>query len=309
MKASVPAAALLAVCLSWVWSTAPSEARTQKGRTAADLSRIQEWGEAPEVPAGDTVPARSPSSVKPAPSERTLGESETLNKLFPTGPTPEDPDVLDKEISLRVHQLGTESHESQKAVERLAAIGKPALPALRDALRSDYKHTRVGALRVLGLLRDPGSTSAILDRLQDRAPEVRSEAVKTLGAMRSGPATATRIAALLSDPSVRVRREVPAALARIRSGSARAGLISALHDRSPEVRRQAAQELTAFNDAVTVQALLAATRDPDPKTVGFAVRSLGEIGDPAVRSRLQELTRSQDRFVREEAATALRSLP
>jgi hypothetical protein len=301
---------LLVLGLAWSWTAAPAEARTQKGRTASELSQKQEWGEAPEAPAGDTTPARGlPAGSASRTPEPKLGESETLDRMFPTGPAPVEPDAQAKEIELRIHELGAESHENQKAVERLVVIGKPALPALRAALKADYKFTRVGALQVLGILRDADSAPAILACLQDPAPEVRGEAVRTLGLMRYAPA-AERLSALLAgDPSVRVRREVTTALARIRTEAARRGLLAALRDPSAEVRRQAAQELPVFTDAGVVRALLDATRDRDLKTCGFAVRALGEIGDASARPRLQDLTRSQDRFVREEAVAALRSLP
>jgi hypothetical protein len=299
------AAVLLPAFADMAW------ARTRQGKTAGELSQTQTWGEAPEdaapTPVGGLSPA-VPTPAKGAKPARRLGESETLNKLFPVGSPTAAQDSLADEIKEKIHQLGGERHESQEAVERLAVIGKPVVPALVRALAGDYKFTRAGALSALGYIRDPAALPGIQAALDDPAYEVRMEAIKTLGLMQHRDSV-PRLAAKLSDPEPRVRRELSAALGRIRGDEARDLLLRGLHDKSPEVRRQVAQDLSAFPDPATVSALLAATRDADLKTCGFAIRALGEIGDAAARPRLEELTRSHDRFIQAEARTALQSLP
>lgn len=301
----------LAAVLAALWIAVPAAARTAKGKTAAELSRPQEWGEAPED-AAPVMPGDKPAAPTAAPSAggtptRKLGESETYNRLFAQGtPTP-DRDPLGREIAEKIRMLGGERHESQAAVERLALIGPRAVPALCGALHDRFKLTRVGALNALGHIRDRESAAAVETCLSDPAYEVRAEAVKTLGLMRRRESV-PRLAERLADPEPRVRRELATALGRIRDEAALGQLAACLRDRSAEVRRQAAQELSAFSEPAAVSALLEATRDPDPKTIGFAARSLGEIGDAAARPRLQELTRHRDRFIQEEARKALQSL-
>lgn len=284
-----------------------SQGRTLKGRTSGELSRTQEWGEAPDDGGAASRATPSARSVSGSKTSRRLGESETLNRLFPVGSPTADPDPQGREIRRLIHLLGGERHESQAAVERLTVIGLPAVPALRDALRDRYKFTRVRALNALGYIRDRDSAPCVEALLNDPAYEVRAEAVKTLGLMKHKPSLAV-LTEKSEDPEPRVRRELATALARLRNDEARRALIRLLADRSAEVRRQAAQEMSAFSDSTAVEALLSATHDSDPKTCGFAARALGEIGDAAARARLRELSQSQDRFIRREALQALQNI-
>jgi len=293
------------------WVTSGAQARTQKGTTAAELGKQQEWGEAPEdvAPGSHEAPAKanpyaSPGGEKPA---RKLGESETLNRLFPVGtPTPER-DPMGREIAEHIRALSGESHQRQKAIERLATLGKPAVPALRKALRDAYKFTRIGALSALGYIRDKTTAPDIERLLGDPSSEVRTEAVKSLGLMKY-KFSLPKLTILLGDSEPRVRRELAIALGRIRGDQSRQALIRCLQDPVPDVRCQAAQELPVFESADTVEALLAATYDTDIKTCGFAIRALGEIGDASAGPRLRVLARSRDRFIRDEALNALQNL-
>lgn len=226
--------------------------------------------------------------------------------LIPT-PGPEG-SQLSREIDKLVFELGTEHHRRMAAVERLAMIGSPAaIPALRRALRHEYKFVRMGALSVLGYIQDEKVIPDIQQMIKDREPEVRIEAVKTLGKMKHRP-SADKIVGLISDPDLRVRREAISALGRIGGKSACQSLIRALNNKYPLVRRDAARELEAFEGEVVVQALLKATRDQNMDTVIYAIHSLGEIGEPAARLRLEELANSRNRRIRKEAAKALNEL-
>ncbi len=305
-----------------IWSGA--EARTQKGRTATELEKPIEWGEAPEdttSPEGNTGDAsanelgrkkRGRRQAGDAGAEggaektRVLGASETMDKLFPT-PTPET-NSLDREIKGWIRDLGGENHQRQNAVERLSSVGKPAVQPLKQALKDPYKFTRVGALAALANIRDKATIPEIEAALDDKTSEVRAEAAKSLGKMRS-KTSLELLSKRLWDSDVRVRREVVIALGRIKTSDARDLLLSALETSDYlDVRQQAAQDLANFSGNEVVQALLKATHEKDVKLCAFAIHALGEIGDPAARSRLEELSRNRDRSIREEAVEAIKNL-
>lgn len=323
------------VCLVFfliLTQTPKLEARVKTGRTAAELARPQTWGEAPEdnadsigntpasqgspwerpKPEGFRAPNPSLDSVRPAPGDEksghTLGASESMDKLFPLGtPTPEAQESQ-KEIKQWIHALGGESHQRQNAVERLSAAGKTAVPDLLAALKDSYAYTRVGALAALANIRDKSALPAMERLLKDRAYEVRAEAAKSLGTMKSRDSL-TKLLLCLEDKEGRVRREAVIALGKLKSETARDSLISALQTTTHrDVRQQAVQELSAFSGPEAVEALLHCTHGEDLQLCVFAIRALGEIGDPAAQERLNELSQHRDRAIREEAVRALQNL-
>jgi len=71
------------------------------------------------------------------------------------------------------------SRAPAEAVGRAPGV-QHRLPAIRTALKSVEPQTRAGALYLLGLYRDAGSSSAVLRALSDDEPAVRKAAVQTL---------------------------------------------------------------------------------------------------------------------------------
>jgi len=316
------------------------EARTQKGRTAAELENPYDWEKGPEdVSAAEkrqyqaqvtpqvesTSWKRTPQDVQKdqfyqryfrkgkevkkeedlptSPEERQI----LLKKLIPQHtPTPADT-PQEQEIKKLIHDLGTEPHRRQAAVERLAMIGVPAVPALRLALRHSYKFKRIGALQALGYIQSQAALPDIQKLLRDPESAVRAEAVKVLGRMKHR-SSAALITQCLQDSDKRVRREAVMALGRIKGKCAQNGLIKALHNKYAEIREIACDELSFFTGTEVIAALLTTIHDTDRDTRLAAIRALGEIGDPAVRPQLQKLTRSEDRMIRQEALQALSNL-
>jgi len=303
-----------------------SEARSKAGRTVSELEHPQGWGEATDENVGaqgnslvgenltghrriGTAPAEgAPSEPKNENSNHILGASESMDKLFPMGtPTPES-DSVSREIKGLIHDLGGESHQRQHAVERLSQIGNRAVPSLLLALKDPYAFTRVGALAALANIRDKATIPAMERLLDDRGYQVRGEAAKSLGLMRSKDSL-PKLVACLEDKEPRVRREAVIALGKLKIANARDALISALQTTShADVRQQAAQELSAFPGSEAVEALLQCTRSTDRKLCVFAIHALGEIGDPAARERLSELSQYTDPAIRSEAVNALKEL-
>jgi HEAT repeat protein len=320
----------------WLWSPWQAEAKTQKGRTASELENPANWedGKAPgpkkssnfKLPTPEPTPwrrtqqdekkdkfyeryFRKGKQIKKEDDLATSDEEKAmlLKKLMPIHtPTPEG-NKRAKEIRKLIHDLGTEHHRRQAAIERLVMIGEPAVPALRKTLKHTFKFKRVGALQALGYIR---SQKAILDiqrLLGDQESVVRLEAIKVLGKMKH-KASIPKIMDRLHDKDKRVQREVLVALGRIQSEGSKQGLLKALNHVDPEIRLLTCDELSFFDGEKVVVALLSTTRDEVRDVRVAAIRALGEIGDPMARPQLRVLAKSEDHLLRQEALQALNNI-
>jgi len=123
--------------------------------------------------------------------------------------------VSPEEIQKLVKELGHDNfHVREAATNRLAEIGRPAVPALREALRSSDAEVRQRAQRILeGILT---SVEFAIDGLKDKHAESRKEAAETLEKL--GPAAKEALPALieaLKDKDEEVREAVVLAIISI----------------------------------------------------------------------------------------------
>jgi HEAT repeat protein len=174
----------------------------------------------------------------------------------------------------------------------LAAIGKPAVPALREALRNGKPATRKSILLVLEQI-GPGATvvPAVSAALTDKDEEVRNTAAVVLG--RFGPDAKEAVPALraaLKDASGPVRREAAEALGRVgpEARGALPDLIRAFTDDAqlvtdPETgkARSVAVRAASRIGKDAVDPLLAALKDGTPRMRAGAAEALGRIGPHA----------------------------
>ena len=146
---------------------------------------------------------------------------------------------------------------SPEAALALSFMGSAAVPALRDAIKSDEPAVRREALRSLGKLRERASIDpqlvvpVLLESLEDPDPAVRNVAVTYLGIVRDLP-----------EKSV-------------------AGLIKALADEQPEVRQAAAVALSAYGLLAepAIPALKKAANDSDEEVKREAGRTLVHLSE------------------------------
>jgi hypothetical protein len=83
-----------------------------------------------------------------------------------------------------VSKLAVKSGEAREnARSRLATIGRPAVPALTEALKQRDKLIRWEAAKTLGEIRDPVAAPALVKALRDRVFEIRWLAAEGLIAM------------------------------------------------------------------------------------------------------------------------------
>jgi HEAT repeat protein len=106
-----------------------------------------------------------------------------------------NPDVLAEEAKKLVGQLGDDAFGVREAAaKRLAEIGRPAVPALREGLKSDDPEIRLRARRILDAIKS--SVANLIEDLKDKDPAVRKEAAQELETM--GAAAKEAVPALVA---------------------------------------------------------------------------------------------------------------
>lgn len=172
---------------------------------------------------------------------------------------------------------------------------------LRDA-KSRLKWTRAHALRILGELKLPHSVPTLLAALEDRDPDVRNVAARSLGRMKLQAAEEALIGLLGRDQFVSAR----IAAICIEMGPRTAPLlIKTTREGSPKARFWAAKILGEIRDPRAVRALSDALLDPDAEVRSAATWALGQIGDPAAASIVSSMLRDLVWYVRAHAAESL----
>ena len=146
---------------------------------------------------------------------------------------------------------------------------------------------------------------------RDPAPLVREVCAQGLGYLSDERCAPPLVRALLQDPAEEVRVRAAAALVLIPSeGAAGETALAALEqavaqDRSPRVRRFAAEALGWTNNPRATGALLVATRDADPQVRQIAAQQLGRLQTPEALEPLLALFSDPAEDVRWRAVVAV----
>ena len=173
---------------------------------------------------------------------------------------------------------------------------------LRDA-KSGMKWTRARALRILGELKVPASVPALLQALEDKDPDVRNVAARSLGRMKL-QAAEEALVALLGKHDQAVSSRIAAICIEMGPRTAPL-LIRSLREGSPKARFWSARILGEIRDQRAVRSLGDAVLDADPEVRSAATWALGRIGERATATMLEPLLRDPSWYVRAHAAEAL----
>ena len=204
-----------------------------------------------------------------------------------------------------------------QAMETLVKTGKPAVPALVAALKSDRENqmVRKPAVKVVEALVKIGKPAvpALVDALKDSDYWVRWQAAEALGKIEDNSAVPALTEALLDNDHY-VRERAVEALVKIGKPAAPV-LINVLKDGNERLRQHAVKVLGEIRDKSVVPALQAALKDNDDGVCGQAAISLikiGEarllikIGEPAISALVAALKSDQkNQVVHEQIVEAL----
>ena len=232
---------------------------------------------------------------------------------------------------------GLEREHAGRVREALSRSGLGARETARVSHRDPSR--RAAACRVIGRLGEPGAVGLLVERLQDRAPEVRREAVRALGELRAveaidviahtietmgewsnllltmalvrmGPAAAPAIGRLLQ-----VSRSAAMTKALLQV-TGRIGVVAdpvmvrvlATHP-EPEVRVEAVRVLGAVApDAESAAICLDAMDDPEWPVRALAAWAIGRVGDERAVARLSRAMGDPAYWVRHHVAEAIGAL-
>lgn len=169
--------------------------------------------------------------------------------------------------------------------------------------RSPLKWSRAHALRILGELKVPASVPALLAALEDKDPDVRNVAARSLGKMKL-QAAEEALVGLLGKHEQSVSARIAAICIEMGSRTAPL-LIRALRDGTPKARFWAARILGEIRESRAARSLGDALLDPDPDVRSAAAWALGTVADPSTAAMLETALRDPVWYVRAHAAEAL----
>jgi HEAT repeat protein len=203
-----------------------------------------------------------------------------------------------------------------RALWKMGARGKEAIPELIEALDDEQSEVRGFAARALGKMKltSPAAISLLIKALDDQQPVVRGYAARTLGQMGADAKEAVpALTEMLSDPTT---YSVPVVVFepggdpghRILIGGGDSYRQKGTH--TVYVRANAAEALGRIGSATEeiVSALTGLLDDTQPSVRGSAARALGRIGaegKPAIRALIQLLHDEADYHPETDAPTRI----
>jgi HEAT repeat protein len=272
----------------------------------------------PPTIARESIPADAPSMVKQAIAQLYLEDSQeqtaALEALEEEGAAAYAAVPFLMAMLPRITPgwlvLMADSADDQagyQLLHTLAAIGRPAVGPLVEALGDKRSIVRAGAAYALSLTRAPVPVAPLLSALHDPDPRVREYAVDAVSGIE-GQAVTEALRTAAGEQNSRVRAEAAEALAARRDPTAVGLLIAVLKGKDRESRWGAASALGRLRDRRAVEPLIAALRDNDQFVREEAADALGEIGDPRAVPALLKSLKDKDSLTAAYAAKSLGKL-
>lgn len=172
----------------------------------------------------------------------------------------------------------------EKAAGQLVLYGEPVVPRLIQETNSDYTRVRFEVARILGRIRDPRATDAMVRLLDDRSFNVAAYAAWGLGEMRAPEAVPTLLR-FVHTPAKVFREQVVWALGRCYDDTVHADLRDSvthvvertLQDPTPSVRMAALQSARELGYVGMTDRLLRLSADPSAEVRHVAIQALGQV--------------------------------
>ena len=269
-------------------------------------TRLKEIDRKLKTPPSRTVPGT------PEPAQPVRIQPLPPAPARPPEPSPRDPGGWSVSECLAIFRSGVEP-DCSLAREALCRRGPSVLPALREADRGRLPTAgRIHLASLYGALGDSSSSERLIQWLADPSPEVRAEACRALGRLKS-PGASEKILDLLKDGTTRVREAAAVALGRMGDAASVADLAAALADPKGQpglVRAAAAEGLGWLNVPQSRGPLVMALRDADSRVRRAALDGLRRLTggvhrcyDPDAPERDREAAvRSWEEWLAEQGA-------
>ena len=197
------------------------------------------------------------------------------------------------------------------AAEVISKIGKPAVPALVEALKDNDRDVRIRAAKALGEIGDASATDALIDCLKhDKDRGVRTNAVISLGHIGDRSAVPA-LTGILDHNNLTLRSNAAYALVQIAGISAVPAVIHLLDDKDTDTRGRVAKAIADVGKSA-IPALVDFLKQCNGKGLLNAMETLvnietkepGSVNLSDVREALKEFVRRmKDRKSAESKAT------
>ncbi|MGD8559569.1 MAG: HEAT repeat domain-containing protein, partial [Gammaproteobacteria bacterium] len=192
-----------------------------------------------------------------------------------------------------------------------AQLGKAAVPALVQELKSEQWRDRMHSADTLAKIHDPSAIGALINALSDNNADVRVAVVEALATYRKRAVVKPLIKAL--DDHNRVVRQTAARVLEnsiehyrdLNNGEISKAFVAALKDNNRGVREVAARLLGELKDPATTDALIAALNDVDTDVRIAAKKSLHKMRDNRAIGSLVAGLNADNPEVRSEVIGAL----
>jgi HEAT repeat protein len=163
------------------------------------------------------------------------------------------------------------------AAESLGLLkSRSGVRALEGAMRSDSPELRRAAVQALGRVGEESSLEVLLEALADPDAEVRGAASQAINEISPKIESLQVLLNNLGDEkSPAIRREAAERLSDFPTPAVGAALVQRLGDRDPSVRAAVVESLSIFNDDSTRRAVREALTSPNPIVVESAVKVAG----------------------------------
>lgn len=172
----------------------------------------------------------------------------------------------------------------EKAAGRLVLRGEEIVPRLIEETGSGYTTVRFEVARLLGRIRDPRATDALIGLLDDKSANVWQMAAWALGEIRA-PEAVPKLLENTDSVSKGIRAEAIRVLGLCYTDSAwgcirdsvNGEIVEALRDPTPRVRIAALLSARQFGYRDAAEHLIRLTRDPSAEVRHVAVQALGQM--------------------------------
>ena len=174
------------------------------------------------------------------------------------------------------------------ATQALGKIGKPAVEALMEGLKSSDEDVRMCAAVGLGKIRDVRAVKPLIEALRLKTRWRGAEGSAANALVEIGEPAVEPLIAVLKDSDENVRNLAIVSLGDIGDARAVEPLIAVLKDSDANVRNLAIVSLGDIGDARAVEPLIHALKDSNKKVRSFAAKTLKKIGGEKAEKHVRD---------------------